>query len=157
MYNHVRIIFHLKILSKEQWLRTVSYTHLDVYKRQGHILLIVLVKSYLIIDFRTSGIDNLWRSWDYLIFGSSTKIDLLTQSCSESSIIAVSYTHLDVYKRQLLYTKTLCKNIKYFWSDSILIELYAFWWLYDICKYSFPWSWQRKWFFDDIYLSLIHI
>ena len=56
----------------------VSYTHLDVYKRQMQKLLIVEV-----ILIRKSG-ESEW----------------INLSCRLPSITSVSYTHLDVYKRQ---------------------------------------------------------
>ena len=53
----------------------VSYTHLDVYKRQGLALVSMIGADY----------DD--PQWD-------TLLDQLTFN-------AVSYTHLDVYKRQM--------------------------------------------------------
>ena len=56
-------------------MEAVSYTHLDVYKRQVHIVLIVLRCLHHHIKLRHE------------------------YRC-ESKLIPVSYTHLDVYKRQ---------------------------------------------------------
>ena len=59
----------------------VSYTHLDVYKRQ------ILLRQDII-----SNIENylcLVRSAETLV------------NDSKKSAVAVSYTHLDVYKRQI--------------------------------------------------------
>ena len=57
----------------------VSYTHLDVYKRQGHVLATELLhpRQGLIVEI-----------------GRGPSGPLLGQ------VPAVSYTHLDVYKRQ---------------------------------------------------------
>ena len=56
----------------------VSYTHLDVYKRQAQGMADQQFQQYL---------DNLFRSSG--------------QGQSAATTQAVSYTHLDVYKRQL--------------------------------------------------------
>ena len=56
-------------------MRTVSYTHLDVYKRQDYGIPVP----------------------DYVEENVSTKVVKIIQSYTG----AVSYTHLDVYKRQM--------------------------------------------------------
>ena len=56
----------------------VSYTHLDVYKRQILQCLLVIINH----EITGNGIENLKRARD--------------------DLQAVSYTHLDVYKRQML-------------------------------------------------------
>ena len=67
--------------------KAVSYTHLDVYKRQ--------VRRHLrpvgrFLRHRSSRISvPVW-----MLF--------LQASCREDAPIAVSYTHLDVYKRQVI-------------------------------------------------------
>ena len=57
----------------------VSYTHLDVYKRQGYGLIKVFVFDPHTVEYQNAGI------------GGSGLTDVLPP---------VSYTHLDVYKRQ---------------------------------------------------------
>ena len=68
--------------------KAVSYTHLDVYKRQ--LLVLIAIVSTLSPNFFT--INNLFN---------------ILQQTSVNAIMAVgmtpvSYTHLDVYKRQEL-------------------------------------------------------
>ena len=65
---------------------TVSYTHLDVYKRQA-ISLIVMLVAAIIVPFGLEGLA--------VNAGLATRANL-----SELQVKAVSYTHLDVYKRQ---------------------------------------------------------
>ena len=72
---------------------TVSYTHLDVYKRQAHHAVIITVDFFdkdggaPLYSVCTGLVKRLTRSYIsvYLIIGK-----------------AVSYTHLDVYKRQAI-------------------------------------------------------
>ena len=77
------------LLHRSSSLRTVSYTHLDVYKRQGRIL-----SNFTDItdlkDFTNK--KTFVRAYFNVIGTGSTTVD------------PVSYTHLDVYKRQLLFT-----------------------------------------------------
>ena len=72
-----------------QTFQAVSYTHLDVYKRQvwGND---INQSLYTVSE-------------DGLITGDSIKEITLTPSTT-----AVSYTHLDVYKRQVLCCAVLC-------------------------------------------------
>ena len=67
----------------------VSYTHLDVYKRQ--VLCCAVQEIY--IESRCVG--YLIDRWDNL-FEWSDSMEVPTVS-----VKAVSYTHLDVYKRQV--------------------------------------------------------
>ena len=60
---------------------TVSYTHLDVYKRQAHIFVHVIVQLVLVLYFAHVAVAKYRVEW--------------------ITIHAVSYTHLDVYKRQV--------------------------------------------------------
>ena len=66
----------------------VSYTHLDVYKRQ-------------ILDSFADRIGN--DTWKTVITqeGLLTVQALLRRTATKSTAVAVSYTHLDVYKRQV--------------------------------------------------------
>ena len=69
------------------YIKAVSYTHLDVYKRQGLIAKVFGIDE----DLRQLGFDG--------------AIDKYFKTCppSPSKVLAfkaVSYTHLDVYKRQ---------------------------------------------------------
>ena len=76
--------------------RAVSYTHLDVYKRQ-HTHTRNLLEKYVTVQMVRQSLGGgegslifslLWVSW----------------------VGAVSYTHLDVYKRQDQYCTPLYKN-----------------------------------------------
>ena len=80
-------------IAKKTEITAVSYTHLDVYKRQITFIVFMLL-------FSGHGAD-----WTYIT----------AQLCGGGLMLgAVSYTHLDVYKRQqqyLLYTN--CKRFGY--------------------------------------------
>ena len=67
----------------------VSYTHLDVYKRQllRHCQEVQIVIFPLFWDLH---LQKIRRYWDCVLF-----------MIRKESIMAVSYTHLDVYKRQV--------------------------------------------------------
>ena len=73
-------------------MEPVSYTHLDVYKRQPDQLMRVVL-CYC-------GIDQVLRE-------TAGNFTLLEERISDTAIHrrlkAVSYTHLDVYKRQRLW------------------------------------------------------
>ena len=77
-------------------VRPVSYTHLDVYKRQ--ILYNVIGNKEVvfieIFHFEKNDFKYNLRTW---------------KSCM---VLPVSYTHLDVYKRQALLVLYLCLCIK---------------------------------------------
>ena len=79
---------------------TVSYTHLDVYKRQGLCYHICTFFStvFCLFSFCTEG----WHA------------------CDTHTYMPVSYTHLDVYKRQI--EKELDERVKYFKGEDKLIE-----------------------------------
>ena len=66
----------------------VSYTHLDVYKRQT-----LNFKIYVAVLPRL-GTCLLYTSTCRRLFSASSA------SCRRRSSVSVSYTHLDVYKRQ---------------------------------------------------------
>ena len=71
----------LQNISKKELLRPVSYTHLDVYKRQTYTSLNKISGSE-IVNYNLRE-DNHWQP-DF------------------DELETVSYTHLDVYKRQPL-------------------------------------------------------
>ena len=91
---------------------SVSYTHLDVYKRQGGVQL----KCYIVIirgsrrcptsaSVQIGGFNFCWHyflhSWNTLfVFYVRHFFDI--GSSKSDNIVAVSYTHLDVYKRQVM-------------------------------------------------------
>ena len=80
----------------------VSYTHLDVYKSQGYKLLSLIIASLLLsVTFHTR--------LNLLVCGTSLLAAYLTPGVNRKRLsltlipfvlTAVSYTHLDVYKRQ---------------------------------------------------------
>ena len=74
-------------LSTLGYLMAVSYTHLDVYKRQ--------VISFLLLDGADDGAHG--RSSRCTGAGNGSKEHV------GHGIGAVSYTHLDVYKRQAMF------------------------------------------------------
>ena len=87
----------------------VSYTHLDVYKRQGHGIdptleggKIYKRNKYYYIFAPAGGVPTGWqlvlRSKN--ILGPYERHVAIDQG---STKITVSYTHLDVYKRQCVY------------------------------------------------------
>ena len=72
---------------------SVSYTHLDVYKRQLRTFH-EMPQFLLLLIHRHWRIQNLWHQFFHL----RMRVDHL------QNVNSVSYTHLDVYKRQV----TLC-------------------------------------------------
>ena len=80
-------------------LKSVSYTHLDVYKRQ---LLTFKVGEMVLLKSLNVGRseDNTAVKFFRLYNGSF----LLSEQVSKNTYIVttVSYTHLDVYKRQFM-------------------------------------------------------
>ena len=118
----------------------VSYTHLDVYKRQKiwRVLLTFLFKTLVSVTkvplskaLRTV-INNLFKSGGLEIKSNApfllASIAVSTVPCPEiiikgrsgfrmsafsSTSIPVSYTHLDVYKRQVLYTRKFIRKGKF--------------------------------------------
>ena len=105
------IIIKNNVISMIIAVCTVSYTHLDVYKRQVYD--IVLSKTNSNFHGRISGVIqascNLSETFGIYIGGV-----LLGLKCYwlffGVSIIYVSYTHLDVYKRQVI--SRLLKSMK---------------------------------------------
>ena len=82
--------------------RPVSYTHLDVYKRQGLDPTRILVMSQVLLSFGIA-----LALVPLLIFTSDSKLmgDLVNSKRVKQTgwviVVPVSYTHLDVYKRQV--------------------------------------------------------
>ena len=115
-----------------QSARSVSYTHLDVYKRQGFVIInIELIEIVIDGIFGTHRfLSSIFGPTFYGIFTATLEIlailvviavvlffirrnilhikrvssnakDLKGWGIKDANIISVSYTHLDVYKRQL--------------------------------------------------------
>ena len=98
-------------------IRTVSYTHLDVYKRQefynhydGAMFSLDAVFNQLVIDDEVLNnfIDKLYYPFPYRFDVIPVKViaNIYEEFLGKQLVIngttldAVSYTHLDVYKRQ---------------------------------------------------------
>ena len=67
-------------------IRAVSYTHLDVYKRQS-------IDSATLMN---KGLEVIEAKWLF-----DMPMDKIKVAVHPQSIVPVSYTHLDVYKRQI--------------------------------------------------------
>ena len=103
----------------QKMIRTVSYTHLDVYKRQGEKLTGVAGEEgniqFLYTNAAFAGAKyKIYAAEDIHSQDKQTKIyqagdlagELETKedgSCSSDMLHPVSYTHRDVYKRQQLH------------------------------------------------------
>ena len=84
-------------------LTAVSYTHLDVYKRQA---------TQILVDFqmsRTASSVGHTRVLIQMVHDHSSDVEKIRPSVK---IAAVSYTHLDVYKRQIRNLVLLIRMIK---------------------------------------------
>ena len=86
------IFFDIGIVSRYIRFGPVSYTHLDVYKRQG--LMAMHTSSLSILNICSNISDALSARLDHF----THDIDLDSTDAAECQ--TVSYTHLDVYKRQ---------------------------------------------------------
>ena len=75
-------------------LPPVSYTHLDVYKRQDQ----KLADVYAVQDGGAT--DTQFGAKEFT--GTVTASESLDGATQSRVDVAVSYTHLDVYKRQIL-------------------------------------------------------
>ena len=76
-------------------IATVSYTHLDVYKRQDH--------CRVIFDFYFSDVSETARAYNEQSVAVGSRVqdeDLEICEAVQRGLKSVSYTHLDVYKRQ---------------------------------------------------------
>ena len=75
----------------------VSYTHLDVYKRQAQY-------GQVHIFF------HLRKTYFWNLDGIGAECEVPVKKYCESTFAAVSYTHLDVYKRQI-FTSLLLERV----------------------------------------------
>ena len=88
--------------------RTVSYTHLDVYKRQpfyfpSFVLNTFSVKAFNFLYFNKQRKKEVKNFVDYeTFFYPLDAINDWNKIYGKGGFIPVSYTHLDVYKRQLI-------------------------------------------------------
>ena len=108
------ITVHLEVSRGILWLRRtepVSYTHLDVYKRQIYLLF----KFYLAFYRKYVKIKNKNIQPKRIIIRCCLKkvkkmaaVDILSDARrkKDERSKAVSYTHLDVYKRQTKYNSS---------------------------------------------------
>ena len=78
-------------------MKTVSYTHLDVYKRQLHGFGLPCAKELLRRN-------NAFYTMDYHDGAFQFCFEWPDVACNSC---AVSYTHLDVYKRQAIPSLTI--------------------------------------------------
>ena len=90
-WQNVVMSFANKAFSLSNSPAAVSYTHLDVYKRQKEHSVFFDLKHM-------DALKNLVNSGS---FSADSKIK--SEASGNIRMDAVSYTHLDVYKRQLLY------------------------------------------------------
>ena len=84
-----------------RWLAAVSYTHLDVYKRQVQTAPIGVL-NFIVFDKMNWGViaaGAIVIALPVIFFGIAIR---------KYYVKAVSYTHLDVYKRQ--HPRRLCKH-----------------------------------------------
>ena len=81
----------------------VSYTHLDVYKRQGYMYLrTAILETYLNVDFLGQITKVLYPEIARKYATTASRVERAIRHAIEVAWNrAVSYTHLDVYKRQL--------------------------------------------------------
>ena len=75
----------------------VSYTHLDVYKRQGRMFFILTNSRGMTAEVTAAEHERM----AYAIHAAAQAADRPYILISRSDSTPVSYTHLDVYKRQL--------------------------------------------------------
>ena len=86
---------------------SVSYTHLDVYKRQGveNVYMPMFIPESL-LQKEKDHVCLLYTSYTGKIRSALSEVsDISDVGMPDSNgVFAVSYTHLDVYKRQEIYT-----------------------------------------------------
>ena len=91
--------YHKNLVFTAACIGTVSYTHLDVYKRQ------VLGRQV-----HVRGKQGFNEPFTDLTVGIGQTIDLaitvIALNGQITALVAVSYTHLDVYKRQIMDKRT---------------------------------------------------
>ena len=87
----------------------VSYTHLDVYKRQDEYAVHIVRSSDYMIGLVNSLIEF------YLLDAGKGKMNVTVFRPLSlfDEIVTVSYTHLDVYKRQHDYRFRGCRRLSY--------------------------------------------
>ena len=121
-------------------LDSVSYTHLDVYKRQpftlgvGHQRCHQLQNVFFAVDISEGVVemcirdrfhelvlsDKLFEHCAEIEEAARNRMELIVRSLAEQNG-AVSYTHLDVYKRQAATPPTMCtalglRKCRIFWA-----------------------------------------
>ena len=79
---------HLLVPQRPLRIEAVSYTHLDVYKRQHHLTPLHVLNDAVEIGLSLADAAN---------FSAHSQTPVII---AQSSSTPVSYTHLDVYKRQ---------------------------------------------------------
>ncbi|WP_179205558.1 MFS transporter [Enterococcus cecorum] len=124
-------------------ITSVSYTHLDVYKRQILFRVVALICITLFDTPKTTRVDSITEKNKAIKLYVNTHLDvykrqILFRVVALICITSVSYTHLDVYKRQALICITLFDTPKTTRVDSITeknkaIKLYVKR-LYDFVK-----------------------
>ena len=92
---------------------SVSYTHLDVYKRQGKyggdtaistVGIITSVQTLMLMPL--IGMTQGQQPIISYNFGAK-RVDRVKETLKYTIIASVSYTHLDVYKRQLVDSNSI--------------------------------------------------
>ena len=85
------------------WIESVSYTHLDVYKRQDCVPMKKTDKTKLLVT---------WKKHQNIasLIGKAVRLKFYLDNAD-----TVSYTHLDVYKRQILSN---CRTTPKYWMKS---------------------------------------
>ena len=80
------------------WVVAVSYTHLDVYKRQQDFLAMRIDKNSRSFIAVQKAVDR-----GDLAGGREDLHDAVLVGGRDNQSVPVSYTHLDVYKRQVVH------------------------------------------------------
>ena len=94
-------------------LNAVSYTHLDVYKRQAERLTAMNIENFLPVQeeirqrtYRKKKIKRVVTPMMIFVHvDAAERSQVLTLSAISRYMVPVSYTHLDVYKRQSPYAR----------------------------------------------------